>query len=345
MKKIKSPELYKAIKTFLTSYLPEIQKKSPNTVRSYQAAINLYLEFLQESKHMALSDVTQGCFSVAMVLEFTDWLKRSRENVPPTINLRVTHIRKFCKYLSQSGLLTFSDYVEIAEIEKEKDDRAIDFIYLSIPQTKLILKQPDKNTLCGLRDHYYIALLYDSGCRVQELLDLMQKDVVNPKADEWELHVIGKGRKYRVTPLSKEIGELHKQYIAKMTYRDASDYLFPARGRCGKEPMSQDNVARFLKKYEAMAKAKDPDIPHLHAHLFRRTRAMHLYQAGVPLPLIAEWLGHSQLETTQIYARATVEMKRKASEKLSSGDDLVFKSEQFKYASDDEILKILYGLK
>ena len=87
-------------------------------------------------------------------------------------------------------------------------------------------------------------------------------------------------------------------------------------------------------------------LNHLHAHLFRRTRAMHLYLAGVDLPLIAEWLGHADLDTVQVYARATVEMKRKAAAKLSEGENSVFKGDvAFKYANDEDKLRKLCGLK
>ena len=87
-----------------------------------------------------------------------------------------------------------------------------------------------------------------------------------------------------------------------------------------------------------------PEIPHLHPHLWRHTRAMHLYRAGVPLPLISEWLGHSQLETTQIYVKATTDMKRKAAEKFHESNKHVFSDEEFKYADDEEAMKKLYGL-
>ena len=107
--------------------------------------------------------------------------------------------------------------------------------------------------------------------------------------------------------------------------------------------MSDDNVARFLAKYEAMAKKMEPDIPHLHAHIFRRSRAMHLYLAGVPLPLISEWLGHSQIETTQIYARASLDMKRDAADALASKSGQVFQDEDFRY-DNDELIRKLYGL-
>ena len=94
-----------------------------------------------------------------------------------------------------------------------------------------------------------------------------------------------------------------------------------------------------------MAREKMPSIPHIKPHLFRHTRAMHLYMAGMPLELVSQWLGHSQMETTLIYASATAEMKRKQLEKIYNKENSVFKeNERFKYENDDETIKRLYGL-
>ena len=106
-------------------------------------------------------------------------------------------------------------------------------------------------------------------------------------------------------------------------------------------------LCRYIQFYGEgkMAKEKDGSIPHLHSHMFRRTRAMLLYQGGMPLPLVAEWLGHSQLETTTIYAKATIEMKKAARDKVAENQKSVFHDkEKFKYADDEETLRKLMGL-
>ena len=127
------------------------------------------------------------------------------------------------------------------------------------------------------------------------------------------------------------------------------DYLFYIERSGTRNKMSRDNVARFLSNYEQMLRRTDQnlrlDFPHLHPHLFRHTRAMHLYMAGMPLVLISEWLGHSRIETTMIYARATIEMKRAAVEKLDIESPIQEISKQFKYEDDDNIIRQLYGLK
>ena len=110
--------------------------------------------------------------------------------------------------------------------------------------------------------------------------------------------------------------------------------------------MSSDNVSRIFAGCEEEVRKSNPDLIHLHSHLFRRTRAMHLYQAGVPLPTISEWLGHSNIETTRFYVKVTEAMKREVLHKLSDSDSSVFKDDVvFKYANDEDTIKRLCGLK
>lgn len=344
MTKIKDPALFKAIKEFLTHYLPEVRRKSPNTILSYKAAINLFLKFLSEECNKKLAKITVSDFDADHIQKFMNWLRDERDNVATTVNLRMTHIRQFCKYLQKCGLVSYEDYAETKEISKQPDNRKKDFLYLSIDQTKLVLKMPDTARKAGLRDKFFIALLYDSGCRDQEMLDLQLKDFLIRDDGKAELQIIGKGSKYRVTPISEEVVALYQDYSRVYHPQSSGNhYLFYTLRKGVVSKMSDDNVARFLKKYEQMAKVEDSMIPHLHAHIFRRSRAMHLYEAGVPLPLISEWLGHSQLETTQIYARASLDMKRNAAETLAAQSGQIFSDENFKY-DDDDMIRKLYGL-
>lgn len=217
--------------------------------------------------------------------------------------------------------------------------------FLTIQETKLILSQPDTSKAIGIRDSLFMYLLYDSGCRIQEILSLKLKDffVQNGTA---ELHIIGKGNKFRITPISEELIPKFERYCRH--YHKSStydDYLFYTKRRGVCSQMSCDTAQTFIKKYGIMAQKLNSAIPHVHPHLFRHTRAMHLYMAGMPLELVSQWLGHSQLETSLIYARATTDMKRKAVDKISAKENSVFKSdEKFKYADNEDVIRQLYGL-
>jgi len=349
MRKIKSPELFRLFKEFLTVYLPLIRKKSDNTVSSYRTTMNLYLEYIQESKNKQLADIVAADFNQKDIRGFMDWLSCNRKNAVSTINQRLSHIRGFCKYMMKNDFLSFTELNDIAEIAKIPDIRKRELAFLTVQDMKHVLRQPDVSKKIGCRDKFYIALLYDSGCRDQEILDLRVKDFAITRNGEADLHVVGKGNKYRVTPITKDVVKIFHDYC-KMYHTDSDNnidsYLFYTVRNGITSQMSDDNVQRFLRVYEKSARVDNPELPHLHPHLFRRTRAMHLYMAGVPLPLISEWLGHSRLETTTIYASATIEMKRKAVEKLALDDKSVFSNDvTFKYADNDEILKRLYGLK
>ena len=349
MTKVKTPELFRLFKDFLTVYLPVIRKKSNNTVVSYRIAINLYLTFIQESKNKLLGDVLATDFNQKDIQGFIDWLANVRKSEASTINQRLSHIRGFCKYMMKNDFISYAELNDISEIAEITDMRKNEFVYLTIEDMKLVLKQPDLSKKNGLRDKFYIALLYDSGSRNQEILDLKVKDFVITKNGEANLHIIGKGNKYRITPITKDVVKLFYNYCRLYhpnMDNDKESYLFYTVRNGVTSQMSDDNVQRFLRTYGKSVRADNPEFPHLHSHLFRRTRAMHLYIANVPLPLISEWMGHSSLESTRIYALATTEMKRKAVEKLSSEEKSVFNNDvTFKYADNDEILKRLCGLK
>lgn len=347
--KLKDPELFRQIKTFLTSYLPVIKKKSPHTINAYRDAVNLYFLFLNQYYKKELKDTCINDFNQNTIVEFLAWLQAERKNEATTINQRLSHIRGFCKYLTKKDVLSFVAYEEICEISEVKDQRVQDFIWLSIEDVKLILEQPDLSKKTGVRDRFFLALMYESGCRDDEILHLRVKDFVLNKEGEPDMHIFGKGSKHRCTPLSLNIVPFFKEYCDiyhPNVTTEQDEFMFYTVRNDIKAQMSADNVQRFMKVYEEKVKKINDDIPHLHPHLWRRTRAMHLYIAGVPLPLVSEWLGHSGEETTRIYARATDEMKRHAQRKLGENESSVFKEDvTFKYADDDEIIKKLSGLK
>lgn len=347
--KIKDPELYRLMKNFLTTYLPDTRQKSEHTVQAYRDALNLYMRFLEDTKSIRFKDVSVSDFNQVNISAFLSWLHDKRKNASTTINQRLSHIKVFCKYIQKKDILSFEVYSEISDIAEYKDERVKEFIWLTIEDVKLILRQPEVNKKTGIRDRFFISLMYESGCRDDEILHLKLKNIVINKAGEPDVHIFGKGNKHRCTPLSIEIvpyfNEYCKQYHPDTT-GNREELLFYTVRNGVKCKMSQDNVQRFMKTYEKKARETKEDLPHIHPHLWRRSRAMHLYLAGVPLPLVSEWLGHSSMETTQIYARATDEMKRQAQRKLGEKEGSVFKDDVvFKYADNEEILKKLAGLK
>lgn len=346
---IKDPVLFKKIKEFLTYYLSIVKHRSPETVESYKNAINLFLTYTQLKSKKVLTEITIKDFNQTNILGFIDWLDKDRKNVATTINQRLSLLQKFCEFLMKNDCLSISNLDEIYDISPKKDSRTLKLEWLTINETKLVLQQPNLKKKTGVRDRFFLALLYDSGCRIEEICNLHMKDFVVNTKGEGELHIIGKGTKYRCTPITEDVVNIYYQY--KKLYhqnglQSADSLLFYTVRNGISSRMSDDNARRFLNTYEVSARKTSPKLPHLHPHLLRHSRAMHLYMAGVPLPLIAEWLGHSRMETTWIYAQATIEMKRDAAKKLGENEKSVFKEDvSFKYADDVEVLKILSGLK
>lgn len=345
MKKVKDPKLFHSIKTFLTVYLPEIRAKSSNTVKSYRDTLNLFFCFLKSTKDLSLHLVTTEDFSALSVKEFLDWLVGERHCSFSTRNQRLSCIRTFYGYLAEENLELVDNFSKIQKIKKTPvPDRTLE-INLTLDDVRLILKQPNAESKIGLRDQFYLSLLYDTGCRNSEILNLRLKDIHINSKGEGSIHVIGKGNKFRATPISRQVLALFNKYVGLFHPQlDKTQYLFYTVRKGIVNRMSDDNVARFIKKYEMSAKEINPKLPSLHPHLFRHARAMHLYQAGMPLALVSEWLGHAQLETTLIYANADITMKQKAIDKIVGSNNSVFNEEPFKFENNDDIIKKLYGL-
>ena len=342
----KDPRLVSLIGEFIKVYLPRVRNRDEDTIASYRYSINLFIDYLGTQKGVSLLTLQASDFNQANVIDFMSWLNTERKNVATTVNHRLSDVRGFCHYLLKKKALTSDEFEEIREINDYDDDRIIEFTWLTTDEVASILNCVDANR-DATRDHFLISLLYESGARINEVLSLKPHDIKPTSNGEADVHFYGKGNKHRITPLSKEIWRQYCSYCEQYhPEKNEQDYLFYSFRNGRRNKMSSDNVSRILSECENELRKKKPDLIHLHSHLFRRTRAMHLYQAKVPLPTISEWLGHSNVETTRFYAKVTEEMKREALHKLSDSDKSVFKDDAvFKYADDEDVLKRLCGLK
>ena len=342
----KDPTLVSLIGEFLKIYLPCVRHRDEDTIDSYRHSINLFLAYLAETSGLSLMTVQSSDFSQKNILAFMGWLSSRRGYVATTINHRLSDIRGLCKFLAKKKAISEIDYEEIREINDVMDDRAIDFTWLSLDDVRNILDRLATGR-DSIRNRFLFSLLYESGARINEVLSLRVKDLKPAGKGEVDVHFYGKGNKHRITPLSSEIWTQFTNYANKyLPDRDPEAMVFFTRRNGKRNKMSSDNVSRILADCEAAVREVNPALIHLHSHLFRRTRAMHLYLAGVPLPTISEWLGHSNIESTRFYAKVTEEMKRDALHKLGESDKSVFKEDvAFKYADNEEMLRRLCGLK
>ena len=300
---------------FLSIYLPDQRNVSENTVLSYKDTFKLILMFAKEEKkllsnQLSISDLTRSFFE-----KFLLWLKSSRKCSVSTCNQRLGAIRSFFTYLQYEMPEAAMLCQEVLSIRTAKAPEG-QLNYLAIDAVKALLAQPDINTKTGRRDAALLSLLYDSGARVQEIADLTIGDVRFRSPATVKL--TGKGDKTRIVPLLSGPESLLKAYINDYMpeHINSTHPLFCNRSG---EKFTRAGIAYTLKKYADMARNTNPDLipTKVTPHCLRHSKAMHLLQADVNLIYIRDLLGHSDIKTTEIYARADTTLKRKALEKAS----------------------------
>lgn len=345
MKKLKDETLFRLIRDYLTVYLPEQKCCSPHTIKSYRETLNQLFDFIILEKGVPLTDVTFEMINSRLLADYLAWLEKERNCSVSTRNQRLAGIRSFFKYAGRMDLTVTVFQNELKKVPfKQTVSKTVDF--MTEEALKAVLAQPDPTTKSGLRNLFFMILLYDTGARNQEILNAKVKDFCDSTTPC--IHLIGKGNKKRIVPVMEKTIEHFRNYIALYHQEYHPDrYLFYTVRHGIQQQMSDDNVARFMKKYGKTAKESCSEVPdNLHPHMFRHSRAIHLYRAGMPLALVSEWLGHAQLETTQIYAYADTEMKRKAIQKATGPLNPLMSNEQAPcWKGDEQLIRKLYGLK
>jgi len=333
------------LREYLTIYLPKQRRCSPNTVKSYQDAFNLYRTFLSEIKGIPFVKITLGLFDYTTINEFLDWLQSSRGCGASTRNQRLAAMNSFLNYVAIQDPTMMEHYVKVKSIPAQKTGNQ-PLKSMSEEAVASIIRQPDISKPNGRRDRFFLILLYDTAARMQEILDIRICDI-HLNASSPYLYLTGKGNKTRQIPLmGKTISHMEsyfKEFHPEMK-RSPQSHLFYTviKGQAG--PMSPENVACFLRRYGNKAREGCEEVPEkLHAHIFRHARAMSLYKSGIPLSYIKEYLGHSHINTTSIYAMADMEMMRNALEKAS----YIGTPEQSKavWEGDEEMILRLCGLR
>lgn len=347
MGRIKDEAFFQMVHDYLKIYLPSQMCASAHTVRAYRMALDQLLEYTAAGRGIPIHEVTFSMLDSSTVSGYLDWLVAEKKCSASTRNHRFACIRSFFRYAAAVNPENIILQAGLDKIPKQKQERLAGVDYMSETAVKALLEQPDTKTRKGIRDQFFMVLMYDSAARIQEMLDLRVCDIRLGNTPTATL--MGKGSKVRSVPLMPETINHFRNYMG-LFHPDEQPHsrqpLFYVE-QCGaRHPMSDDNVRKFLRKYGASARKNCPEVPeNVHPHLWRHSRAMHLYQHGMALSLVSQWLGHSNLETTLVYAYADTEQKRKAIEK-SMGREVVAGIDIPKYSvSDKDILKKLYGLK
>lgn len=300
---------------FFTEYLAHERNVSLNTVLSYKLTISLFSKYMRDRRMVHIDKLTLAEFTRENVNAFLDWLQESTGNSNSTINLRLAALHSFARYLQYEEIDKLQQWQLILAIKKRKDERKSP-AYLLVDGIKAILKQPDQNTRQGRRHLALLSLMYDTGARVQEIIDL-KVESLQIQYEPFTIKITGKGRKTRIVPMLPEQVALLRAYIAengldKLNAKQ-SHLFFNAR----RQPLTRAGITYILKTYADAARKENPSlIPDvISCHSLRHSKAMHLLQSGVELIYIRDILGHVSIQTTDIYARTDTKAKREALEK------------------------------
>jgi integrase/recombinase XerD len=303
------------VTAFFTRHLAAERNASGHTIRSYRDTFRLFLRHVAEATkrrvvHLALQDITPGA-----ILSFLDYLEQERSNSVATRNARLAALRSFFSYVARQEAAAASLAHRVLAIPFKRGPRRL-LDYLSVEELRAILARPDRTTAKGRRDYLVLALLYDTGARIQEALDLRPVDF---RLDRLPLvRITGKGRKQRIVPLLPATAKLVQAHLIEIGCEPSatSPLLANYRG----EKLTRSGVSFLLQHYRRLASKDVPTLQRagISPHTFRHTKAMNLLQAGVSPVTIKDFLGHAHLKTLEFYVEADLEMKRRALESTPS---------------------------
>ena len=300
---------------FFTDHLAGERAVSERTTASYRDAMKLLLTWFKDVERIAPERLRLADIDRPRVLRFLDWLETERHCSAATRNQRLAVIKSFCRYSAVEQPERLEQVTQVLAI-RQKNAPAPDLGHLSGDEVKALLAEPGSATPRAARDTALLALAYDSAARVQELCDLDVADI--RRTNPMTVAIRGKGSKIRYVPVMGPTAELVADYLERrrphLGLGADADPLF-----CGPNHsrLTRSGIAKLLSRHVRAVRARDPSwAPGLAVtpHTLRRSRAMHLIQAGVNLIYIRDLLGHADVSTTEIYARADAETKRKAIE-------------------------------
>jgi len=300
---------------FFTDYLVGERASSPRTITSYRDAMKLLLTWFKDAERIPPEKLRLTDIDRPRVLRFLDWLEAERSCSPATRNQRLAVIKSFCHYTAVEQPDHLDQVTQILAI-RQKNTPAPQLGHLSGDEVKALLAEPGTASTRAIRDTVLLALAYDTAARVQELCDLNVADIRG--ANPMTVTIHGKGSKTRYVPLMGPTAQLVADYLEHVDPHPGlgagADPLFPGPNH---SRLTRSGIAKLLARHVQAVRARHPDwgpgLP-VTPHTLRRTRAMHLIQAGVNLIYIRDLLGHADVSTTEIYARADAETKRKAIE-------------------------------
>jgi site-specific recombinase XerD len=322
------------LQAFFTDRLVRQRQASPQTIAAYRDAWRLLLSFAAERTGTQPSRLDIAEIDARLVGAFLDHLERERGNSVRTRNARLAAIRSLFRFAALRHPEHAADIERVLAIPPKRFERSL-VTFLTEQEVEALLAVPDRTSWTGRRDHAFLLLAVQTGLRVSELIGLRCADI--HLGTGAHVSCRGKGRKERITPLTGGTVAVLRVWLAERG-GGPDDPLFPTRTGT---PLSRDAVERRLAKHTAIAVVGCPSLraKRVTAHVLRHTAAMRLLQAGVDTSVIALWLGHERLDTTQVYLHADLALKERALARTTPPD-----TKPGRYRPSDTILAFLDGL-
>jgi len=301
----------KYLQSFFTDCLAGERGVSRHTVRSYRDVFILLVDYMKDEKNIPADKLKMEDLTREVILSFLNWLQDKRGCGISTRNQRFAAIRAFFGYLQYKDPARMSQWQSVRSIRLKRSAKS-SVSYLTFDGIKCLLEQIPAETRSGRRDLALLSLLYDSGARVQELIDLTPSALRLYKPYIVELS--GKCMKKRIVPLQEKQTDLLRAYIKEFGLDQPSMNKHPLFFNSWGEKLTGAGVTYILLKYARTAKMVKPELipDKISPHVLRHSKAMHLLQAGVNLVYIRDILGHVSIQTTEVYARADSKLKREA---------------------------------
>ncbi len=324
---------------YLTHYLPVQRNLSSNTIRSYRDTFKLLLIFCRDEKGLNIAKLQMSKLNRCCIEDFLLWLTNSRGASSSTYNQRLCVIHAFFNYVMTEEPAYMEQCIQILKIPSMVSP-APPAQYLTPNNLKHLLSMPDASTKQGRRHLVLLTVLYDTAARASELVDICIRDVRLDFPAVITLH--GKGGKIRTLPIMKQTAELLRGYLAENHIDAKHNPDMPLFWNGRRHKMTRSGVTYIVQKYADMARETSLDIPaKISPHVFRHTKAMHLVQANVNPVYIKDYLGHADISTTEVYARADNEAKRAVLEQATAQLDLPTAS---RWEQDSELIEWLSSL-
>ena len=331
---INATSLAPLLESFFTERLMQQRQASPHTIRSYRDTFRQLLKFAQKRQHRPPSRLTFEEIDAPMIVAFLNDLEKRQGICVRSRNLRLTAIHSFFRYAAFEAPANSAQIQRVLAIPSKRYTRAL-VPFLTRDEVDALLRAPDRRTWSGRRDYAFILVAVQTGLRLSEMTALNRDDLVLGTGAH--LRVVGKGRKERCTPIAKPTLAVLKGSLQE-PQRGDGQILFPsARGK----RLSVHGVQYILNKHRGIASNSCPTLRHkrVTVHRLRHTMAMDLLQSGVDRSVIALWLGHERVETTQIYLDASLAMKEQALAKLTPPA-----AKQTRYRPGDRLMGFLNSL-